>query len=619
MVTLVVVNDGQKDPKLLDYCFKALSRNDLNKVQVIMLLQSVDRAYARALADEQPFDIEICESTGEIVDGMRMWDVFADLKAIRPRMTGEYLLYIHKEFMLEPDYFAQVIPWLEENKPDLAMANLMRLGTPDDIDRRCSSSCKRESSKVKRAVTRGAPFPDVKCLPWIFHRTPADGEWVEDAFFASLDWLDRNRFFDHADRMLFQDVFDLVGEIVKVTGESVPRIPVGRMLHLWHRKDYSHFTDAVIEYFASDPARWAGTCMADIVLMRQIQLYLDDHNGYRRNPIAEFRRNENGTVTRYMRAYKKWYDLANKPAPVDFVMRNGNPLLCVAPREWRDKSGPIRAMHTGLQAAGYTPTVLAVSPGAKPGEIPSFAVIWNGGKSHRDPLVEYLRGRGVPVLIMERGWLDRGNYTQLDWKGYNHRASWAARIARTGPFEGVERFGVVQGVVGPRKPIEARKNGYVLVLGQTEGDTQLNESEIGTPNVLLATVLNSTREKVVFRPHPANGYRPGGGVDIHEGELSDALDGARFCVTINSNSGNDALWAGIPVLCFGPALYEMAGAAMGTSTGRIANDIETMLGGWRPDDRRVLAYFHWLCARQWTNKELERGDVIARLVGELCP
>tara|TARA_Y100000310_G_scaffold315428_1_gene365951 strand:- start:3152 stop:5011 length:1860 start_codon:yes stop_codon:yes gene_type:complete len=619
MVSLVVVNDGQKDPKLLGYCFKALSRNDLTNVQVIMLQQAADGAYARKLAAEQPFDIEIFESTGEIVDGIRMWDVMADLKAMQPIMKGPFLLYIHKEFILPPDFFAKCVPWLDDNEPDLAHANLMRVGLRENIIRPLNSSCKKESAKLKRAITKGRMAECLKTLdvlPWIFKREVPVGQWAEDAFFAKLDWLDRMRFFDHADRLLFNDIFDYVTILNNHVTLQVERAP-SRIYHLWHQKEYQHFSEKVLEWFESDRLRWRGTYFGEPVTMRHLNDYLRGNKAeVPANPMIAFRQGKKGTIGRWADGFREWYGITEKPAAVS--MRRGNPLFFVSPREWRDKNGPTHAVYNAVRKQYPHTQVLTIRPDARPSALPSFAVIWNGGKLYRASVMKSMKKQKIPVLVMEHGWLDRDNHIQLDWQGYNHKASWASRIARISPPEGVERFQTIEGTIGPRKPVEARTDGYILVLGQTEGDTQLNESEIRKPNVLLATVLNSTREKVAFRPHPANGYRPTG-VDVLDGSLSEALAGARFVVTINSNSGNDALWAGVPVLCFGPSLYEMAGAAMGTSSTRVENDIELMLNGWCPDDRRVLSYFHWLCARQWTNEELEQGDVIARLIGKICP
>ena len=85
-------------------------------------------------------------------------------------------------------------------------------------------------------------------------------------------------------------------------------------------------------------------------------------------------------------------------------------------------------------------------------------------------------------------------------------------------------------------------------------------------------------------------------------------------MTINSNAGNDALWAGVPVLCLGPALYEIAGVARRTSIAQLMPDLEFMMMGWLPYEHTVLRYFHWLCARQWTADELASGETLEQIL-----
>jgi len=606
-LTLVIVNDGQKDRKLLDYCFRALATNDLTDVQVMLLQQAVNGSYARDLAAKQPFKVEVFESAGEIIDGVRLWDVMADLKAMRPKMTGEYLLYIHKEFILPPDYLSTSLAFLAERGPDIARGNLMRLGSRESFEYPIESSCRKESAKLKRAITAGRPFPELECIPWIFSREPKPDRWVEDVFFARLAWLDQVEFFGQCDRLLFQDIFDCVTAIDRANRIYCPQVP-GRMFHLWHEKGYHHFSDAVIEHFESNPQRWRGTCFFDIPLLRRIQAYLANPNPLDNNPIHELRQGKNGTVTRYAKAFS---------GEADEHFRKTTPLLIASAQRYRNKDNPEHAIAAFLESVNCRTRWVQPEPQWPLVSFkPDFAAIWNGGKKSRAEAVRRFRENGTPVLIMEHGWLDRHNYTQLDWQGYNHRASWAKDISGPAPIEGVGRFGELQAIIGERTPVEARKDGYVLILGQTPGDHQLGDSEIHHADALVEIVRNSTTHPIAFRGHPRCKWRPND-IQSLECDLDEAIAGARFCLTINSNSGNEALWAGCPVLCLGPSLYEMAGVAMGTSVARMSHDIEMMLHGWAPDDRRVLSYFHWLCARQWSNAELASGEPLRKLLSEM--
>ena len=101
-------------------------------------------------------------------------------------------------------------------------------------------------------------------------------------------------------------------------------------------------------------------------------------------------------------------------------------------------------------------------------------------------LVE-LRGlaKGKPAFVMERGFFDRLNYSQIDHAGFNHTASWAGKLDGPAPPDGMKRFAAVwgdepEGFIGRR--------GYCLVLLQVPADAQLADSEIRCPGPLVRAV-----------------------------------------------------------------------------------------------------------------------------------
>ncbi len=287
--------------------------------------------------------------------------------------------------------------------------------------------------------------------------------------------------------------------------------------------------------------------------------------------------------------------------------------------DWADKpSGgkPFRALRDGLKNIGEEVSV-CIPPGDGLDDC-SALFVWNASKRDwYNDKVAAVRAKGGRVFVMERGWFDRMNYTQFDYLGFNHTASWAHKVSGPAPVDGHKRFRMLCELLSEPKPVIARPEGYVLILGQTGNDTQLRQSEIHHPDALCGSVIANLPAglEAVYRPHPLSQWRPGDLTSM-EGPLDDALAGARFVITINSNAGNDALWAGIPVLCFGPALYEIAGVARRTSIATLMSDMEFMCIGWKPDERRVLSYFHWLASRQWNRAELEQGDCLKQLIGE---
>ena len=100
--------------------------------------------------------------------------------------------------------------------------------------------------------------------------------------------------------------------------------------------------------------------------------------------------------------------------------------------------------------------------------------------------------------------------------------------------------------------------------------------------------------KVYFRPHPhpaANGFKPT--LPLIGGTLESALDRAYAALIYNSNSGVDAVLAGVPLICGdrGSMAYPMAC--------RVGDPLV------RPDR------FQWLndlAFAQWTDEEIGNGE-----------
>lgn len=274
---------------------------------------------------------------------------------------------------------------------------------------------------------------------------------------------------------------------------------------------------------------------------------------------------------------------------------------------------PFPALMEGLKSLGHDVTVQVPDESARVDFDAVF--LWQPKHPAYKTLLPKIE---CPLFVMERGWLLRYHYCQIDHRGFNHTASWAHKISLAAPVVGVQRFGTLCELLPVRKEVLARREGYVLVLGQTGRDRQLVQSEIHHPDSLCESVMAQLPGglDVAFRKHPLSNFRPKN-MQTLDGTLAEALAGARFVVTINSNAGNEALWAGCPVLCLGPALYEIAGAARRTSIATLLHDMQFMAVGWHPDERRVLSYFHWLASKQWNRDEIRQGDCLKQLLGEI--
>ncbi|KPK79013.1 MAG: hypothetical protein AMJ81_13950 [Phycisphaerae bacterium SM23_33] len=279
-------------------------------------------------------------------------------------------------------------------------------------------------------------------------------------------------------------------------------------------------------------------------------------------------------------------------------------------RGWADPAEPFRAVAAGLRRLGHEVKVVAPAQGRPWSRRPDAAFLWNGIHGPWAEPRRHLAEAGKPVFIMERGFFDRGNYTQIDHAGFNHTASWACELTRPAPEGGWERFLRLCPGFSGRGHFRGlnRRPGYVLVLLQVPADAQLQEAELHHPGPLVqaveAAAPNSLEIRV--RAHPLSLWECGtlGRAQMIDGTLEQAIAAAKFCVTINSNAGNEALARGCPVLCLGPALYAAAGAARRTTLAELWRAIAEMEAGWQPEQTIARNYLAWLAARQWSRDEL---------------
>ena len=160
-------------------------------------------------------------------------------------------------------------------------------------------------------------------------------------------------------------------------------------------------------------------------------------------------------------------------------------------------------------------------------------------------------------------------------------------------------------------------------------DSQMDESEIKGAAVLQQYVARNLPHgtKAYFRPHPLDNYSPH---PLHEtlplmtlakesnsyrhtkhgSGLAEALAGASFVITINSNSIVEALCAGVPCLAFGPHLGIKANVVKKATVATLAEDIKAMLDGWAPAQDDVDRFLSWLAFRQYSRAELSTADVV---------
>ena len=175
-----------------------------------------------------------------------------------------------------------------------------------------------------------------------------------------------------------------------------------------------------------------------------------------------------------------------------------------------------------------------------------------------------LAGQGQPVLVLERGYLgDRQRWTALGWDGLNGRARfpacqddgrrWEANFAH---------------LLQPWKVREPRR---VLLIGQVPNDASLLHSDHGAWLRETAAALGARPETILrYRPHPLAESRREprpvlpAGTEISTGPLGQDLKWAELAVTFNSNSGVEAVLAGVPTVAWdaGAMAGPVAGPAL---------------------------------------------------------
>jgi len=284
----------------------------------------------------------------------------------------------------------------------------------------------------------------------------------------------------------------------------------------------------------------------------------------------------------------------------------------------KQQAKPISAVCDGLINAGYRVEVVPLDRWPAFSAKPKAMFIWNGMAEHYKHITAKAVGDGIPVFRIEHGFYDRMVYSQIDSQGILHWSSWAKDTASPCPAWGAERFRQVHR--DPIKQITPRNSGYVLALGQCVNDTQLIDSEIKSGLKLEKIVwggLHGSGVKAMFRPHPLDhteGKHAGRLPRCPANTLEEAIAGARFVVTVNSNAAVQALAMGCPVMCFGPSIGIAAKAVYPTTMQTIVAGFKTLCDGWVPEQDAVENYLYWLACRQWSFGEISEGTILKNLI-----
>ena len=211
------------------------------------------------------------------------------------------------------------------------------------------------------------------------------------------------------------------------------------------------------------------------------------------------------------------------------------------------------------------------------------AVVW--GERNRLRASKY----ATRVLVMEIGYLpqDRSaeglQFVSCGWNGLNGRADFCNANS---PSDRWQKH-------GHELPEWNAQGDYILLLGQVPGDQSHAHADINSFYVEAIRGLAGIGLPVVFRPHPLGSKAPAGCVLDTSESLEQALNGAAFAVTFNSNSGVDAVLNGTPVITM--------------DKGSMAWDVSGHEFALPPTPAREQ-WCYDLAYAQWSESEIREGD-----------
>lgn len=195
-------------------------------------------------------------------------------------------------------------------------------------------------------------------------------------------------------------------------------------------------------------------------------------------------------------------------------------------------------------------------------------------------------------IILERGYLgDRFSWTSVATNGLNGNGQFWNVQDDPSRFE--SNFA---NLYKPWNP----EGSYILIMGQTPNDASLRGIDLMPWYYMMGQIAQARYKLPVhFRQHP-NLTNKGlvqclQNCKKSEGNLEEALEGAKLVITFNSNSGVDALLAGKPTY-----VHDQGGMAY-----NIANNDIHQCNFKEPEGR--YKFFCDLAWKQYTLEEIESG------------
>lgn len=247
----------------------------------------------------------------------------------------------------------------------------------------------------------------------------------------------------------------------------------------------------------------------------------------------------------------------------------------------------IRAFYEGcpeprklIEDYKYEPADVAVVFGVNKVQVPES---WPRGK-----VIAQQRSENRDVVVLETGFLNRGDGDE------HHYAAGLNGLNGRGNYRNQGMPGDRAKLLGTElKPYKQGEN--IVLCGQVPWDASVDRTDHEAWLKECAAALLEYGRPVVFRPHPSAALSPIKGCQYSQMPLSDDLQNAWAAVTFNSNSGVEALVAGVPVFAFDE------GSMIWSICNKSLSDIESPAMPDRTQWLNDLSY------TQWTLDEMKAG------------
>lgn len=219
-----------------------------------------------------------------------------------------------------------------------------------------------------------------------------------------------------------------------------------------------------------------------------------------------------------------------------------------------------------------------------------LAVFW--GMHHTHQIRKIQDDIKQPWLIMERGYVgDRFQWTSMGYNGLNGHADF---VNKNSPSDRWDQFFGDQWI----KPWK-KEGDYILLAGQVLQDASIKHLRVNYQTI-ANDIKKHTNIPIHFRKHPhklcANMKTPTGCQTSTDESIQQALQRAKACVCVNSNSGVDAILAGVPVI----------NLDRGSMVWQLAHHDFSDINNLQYPDRQQWS--HDIAYAQWLPEEIESGQ-----------